>query len=337
MSRKGKKNYRLLAFFLVALARGAMAQDWSATLPTTLDKMVSGYCYPSISAAFGTFTYGYSDLSSPFSRWLEERLADGAVQSHSLKILNLSAAAAMDPAFKAIYSGVFAVNNVEGLLHGDYFDDGDCVRARLEITGLSDGLLIGTAEIRIPKRCIPEGMPIAPEQGAAARSAELSSIIDAKSGPRPDATLRLSVSTDRGKSAVYREGEKMKVLVGLSRDAYLKVYHIDVNGKVQLIWPNRFSGGSGFVRAGNAICIPEDDAPFQFLMTPPYGTEFIKAVASTAPFAGKEDDFTDLDETKGAGARSVITRGISVVPKSDDAPPPSMAEATASYSIMEAR
>lgn len=336
MSGKGRKSPLLLALFLLALGRGAAAQDWSAALPATLDQMVSGYCYPCISAAFGTFTYGYSDLSSPFSRWLEERLADAAVRSHSLKILNLSAAAAMDPAFKAVYSGVFAVNNVGGLLHGAYFDEGDCVRARLEMTGLSDGLLIGTAEIRIPKRYIPDGMPIAPGQATAARAAELSSIVGAESGPRSGAALRLSVSTDRGKSAVYREGEEMKVLVSLSRNAYLKVYHIDVNGRVQLIWPNRYGGGSGFVRAGNAIGIPEDGASFRFLMTRPYGTEFIKAIASTEPFAGKEEDFTDLDETRGSDARSVITRGI-LVPKSDDAPLPSMAEATASYSIIEAR
>jgi hypothetical protein len=203
----------------------------------------------------------------------------------------------MDPAFKAVYSGAFSANNAGGLLHGVYFDEGDCVRARLELTGLSDGLLIGTAEMRMPKRCIPDGTPIAPGQTTATRAADLASIIDAKPEPQPDASLRISVSRDRGRSAVYREGGKVRILVGLGRDACLKVYHIDVNGKVQLIWPNRFNGGSGFARAGNAIYIPEDAAPFQSLMTPPCGTEFIKAMGSIAPFAGREEDFADLDET----------------------------------------
>jgi len=77
MSRKGKRIFLLSALLFAVLERGALAQGWSTTLPTTLDQMVGSCCYPSFSAAFGTFAYEYGDLSSPFSRWLEERLADG--------------------------------------------------------------------------------------------------------------------------------------------------------------------------------------------------------------------------------------------------------------------
>jgi len=145
-----------------------------------------------------------------------------------------------------------------------------------------------------------------------------------------DAGLRVAVSTDRGKGAVYREGEKMRIFVSVSRNAYLKVYHVDSGGKVQLIWPNRFGSGDGFARAGAAIQIPANGAPFSFVMTPPFGTEFIKVVAATKPFADIEGDFFDLGAA-GQEARAIISRGLSVSPEGErDA---YQAEATASYVI----
>ncbi|MCX7025306.1 MAG: DUF4384 domain-containing protein [Spirochaetes bacterium] len=332
-------------FVALLLTTGAAsAQDWAVSLPGTLDRMASSYYLPTVNAAFGTFTFAYTELSSPFSRWFEERLADAAARSRNVKLFNKAAAAAMDPAFRAVYADLFASNEVGALLHGRYYEENDGVRVRIELTGLSDGILIGTAEFRIPKRDIPAGLPVDPGKAAEAAAASLASIVSAgASGGSFDKRLGVSASTDRGAGAVYREGEAMSVLVTVSADAYLKVYHVDVKGAVQLIWPNRFGGGQGLVRAGAAVRIPGEGAPFEFRMTPPYGTEFIKVIASTAPFAGKEGDFADLREGASDNARAAITRGLSVVGTGANAStagvagPASMAEATASYVIMEAR
>jgi hypothetical protein len=74
----------------------------------------------------------------------------------------------------------------------------------------------------------------------------------------------------------------MVVLVAVNKEAWGKVYHVDVNGKVRLIWPNRFGGG-GTIKPGQAVRIPAEGDPFAFKMTPPFGSEFIKIVASTRP------------------------------------------------------
>ena len=65
--------------------------------------------------------------------------------------------------------------------------------------------------------------------------------------------------------------------------------------------------------------------PFRFVLHAPYGTEFLKPVASTVPLAGATDDFSD----PGAGAKRILARGLTI--KGGIAP--EAAEAPASYYI----
>lgn len=58
------------------------------------------------------------------------------------------------------------------------------------------------------------------------------------------------------------------------------------------------------------MSFPKPGDAFKFKISPPYGTEYIKAIASTVPFATQEPDFSDLS----GDAAQAITRGISVVP-----------------------
>lgn len=302
----------LALLFLFLFPGPSLAQSWDATLPGVLDGVAASYWQPSVQAAFGTFTFAYTELPSGFSRWLEESLAGAIAKSTRLRLFNRQAAAAMDPAFKAMYGDFFEKNGVDALLYGRYFDEGEVVRARIELTGLSDGVLIGTTEVRIPKTALPRGLEIQPPVSVSQTAQSLTQLLPAAGGGAGQKPLRVSVSTERGPGAVYREGEDLVVLLTLDEDAWIKVYHVDVKGAVQLIWPNRFGGGKGLVQAGAEIRIPGPGDPFSFQMTPPFGTEFIKVVASTVPFAATEADFSELGGSGGA-TRSVITRGLALV------------------------
>ena len=314
-----KRGIAVLVLVMLA-ALGGYSQGWEASVPPALDKLTEKYYKPSILVAFGTFTFAETDIASPFSRWLEGDLAAAVAKSSRVQLFNKAAAAAMDPAFRKIYGDFFATNSVDALLSGRYYDEGKAVRVHTELTGLSDGVLIGTEDFIIPVSSIPRDISIGPTKEALSAANNLGGIVSA----REAADFKVSVSTERGASAVYREGEDMVVLVTASKDAWIKVYHIDVDGKVQLIYPNRF-GGEGRIRAGQAVKIPEGGDPFKFKMTPPYGTEFIKVVASTGAFAKNEEDFTEL----GADARGVISRGLAVL----GAGTAEKAESLASYVI----
>ncbi len=327
----------LLLSFPAALSAQKAESDWTAALPGSFDKMLSGYYSPSVKAAFGTFTYGDTKLATPFSRWLEDRLADGAAKSSGLKLINENAAAAMDPAFLSIYGDLFKKQNIDALLGGRYTAEGQSVRVRVELTSLSQGVLIGSAEFMVPRSALPPGLAVKPDEKAEETQAQISNIMPAArpgtsgtsgtSGAAGAGTIKVSVSTDRGNAAVYREGEDLKVYVTSERDAYIKVYSISATGTIQLIWPNRFSGGQGRVKAGSVIQIPGPGDNFRFKMVPPYGTEFIKVIASTEPFATREDDFADL------GTGSNAARGLMVLGASSTGAQGASGEASASYVI----
>jgi hypothetical protein len=314
----------ILSFFAIQ-AISLSAQSLPGSVAAQLDGVVANYYKPDITVAFGTFTYGDTGLPSLFSRWLEEGLAASIAGSSRLHIFNTSAAAAMDPAFRAIYGGLFKSASVDALLSGRYYDEGQEVRTRLELTSLSDGLLIGTVDFDVPKAKLPPAMGLAPSDKVAATAASLQNLAPSA---EEQGELRVSVSTDRGPGAVYREGENLIVLVTVNEDAWIKVYHVDVNGQVQLIWPNRFESGRR-IQAGQLVRIPGSDSPFAFKMTPPFGTEFIKVIASTRKFDSTEEAFTTLN----GNARELITRGWNVADPSEA----QRAEAMASYVIMPAK
>jgi hypothetical protein len=323
-----KRSLALLALIL-ALIPSLGAQTWDAALPATLDKMAENYYQPSVQTVFGTFTFAYSSLPSPFSRWLEDGLASAMTRSSRLKLINSKAAAAMDPAFAKVYGDFFAQADGGALLYGTYFDEGDNVRVRLELTGFSDRTLIGVNEFRVPKKALPQGLAVDPSKAIVQAANDLGNLLPAH-GP---GGLMVSLATDRGPGAAYYEGEVLSILVTVNKDAWIKAYQIDVAGKVQLIYPNRFERG-GMARAGEILKIPGPDAPFTFDMIPPFGTEFLKVIASTTPFAEDEEDFQEL----GKDVRGVITRGLAIKPNAGAGKVvPERAEALASYVIMPKR
>jgi len=316
-------QHRAIPFTLILAVAIAQASAQDAGIIATLDAAASSYYLPSVRAVFGTFTYEYSDLPTPFSRWVEDRLLLASSGSTRVRLLNRNAAAALDPVLKESFGKFIMETGAEALLSGRFFVEGDSVRVRFELTELSSGTLIGAGDWQVPGSVVPVYASVKPASGTVERAKELSSLSTTGSGE-----LKVSVSTNRGGGAAYRVGESLAVLVGVTKDAFVRVYHIDGAGRIQLIWPNRFGGGDGKVRAGETVRLPPDgNAPFAFVMEPPYGTEFIKVVASTTAFSDTQSDFSDL----GTSARATMTRGLAVT--GSGSTKSEVAEALASYYI----
>jgi len=317
------KTTSVLAIAMLAFTTTYPLPAQEAGIAESMDSAASNYYLPSVRAAFGTFTYEYSDLPTPFSRWVQDRFLLASTGSKHVQVLNRNAAAALDPVLKASYGQFLQETGAEALLSGRFFIEGESVRVMFELTELSSGTLIGAGDWFVPLAAVPPYASVAPTSGTAERARELAHLSEAVPGG-----LRVSVSTDRGTGGAYRAGEYLSVIVGVTMDAYVRVYHVDGAGRIQLIWPNRFGGSDGIVRAGAAIKLPpDDDARFSFLMELPFGTEFIKVVASTAPFLDGQSDFSDL----GTSARGTMTRGLAVL--GSGSTKTEVAEAMASYYI----
>lgn len=311
---------RLLAAFLLAMCAGiAFGQAQMpalADLPSILDHMLDNHYMPSAQVGLGSFTYADTQLPTPFARWFEDELRLAFAKTAKMKLFDKQVAAAMDPAIRALYGDFFGTDRADSILYGKYSRDERGVMVTLSLTDLATGGLISETRYAVPLAAIPSSVDVQPSVKMVQTAAALSQLFptagaggQASSGQQGMALdFVLTLSTDRGQGAVYRDSERLTLLVTSSKDAYLKIYHVDVNGVAQLIWPNRF-GGSGKIKAGEALKFPAPNDKFQYVLGRPYGTEYIKAVASTKPFATMEADFSDLQ----GSAVAAISRGLTVV------------------------
>ncbi|OQB97709.1 MAG: hypothetical protein BWX81_00811 [Spirochaetes bacterium ADurb.Bin110] len=291
----------------------------TTALAALLDHMLDNHYLPSAQVALGSFTYADTQLPTPFARWFEDELRLALGRTSKMKLFDKQVAAAMDPAIREQYAVFFGQDRADSILYGKYIRDGDGVLTTLSLTDLATGALISETRYLVKKEILPTDVSVEPSIKTLQTAVSLSQLVSSSgsqasgshsSGSQAYAMsdFQLSLSTDRGGGAVYRNGERLKLYLTSNKDAYLKIYHVDVNGVAQLIWPNRF-GGSGKICAGEAMQFPGPNDKFQYLLGPPYGTEYIKAVASTKPFATMEADFSDLQ----GSAVEAITRGLSVV------------------------
>lgn len=296
-------NRLVMVFGLAIVGASLSAQD----LGPFMDSLMEGYPEDSIQVAFGSFTFEYSELASPYSRWLEDELTKAMGRSSRYRVFNRAVVAAMDPAFRETYADFFATNQVGGLVSGRFFEESGTIRTRFELTDMRTGNLIGSGDWKISKTALPRSVSVRPGSIEQERIKKLATLVPPAQAV--DKTLTVSVSTDRGPGGAYRAGEYLNAYITVNRDAYVRLYHVDSAGNTQLIWPNAFKPGDGRIRAGEAVQIPGPGDPFAFLMGPPWGTEYLKAIASSVPFVDEPVSFTDL----GKDSASIISRGLTGV------------------------
>jgi hypothetical protein len=300
------------------------ARTPDSDLTPLVDEATANYHKATMIIAFGTFTYGDTGLSSPYSIVLQDELGAAILHSKSAKLLSRNVAAAMDPALRSQYDDLVKNDQMDSLLYGRFVEEGDMVRIHLEMTDMSTKLTAMTRDILRHRRTVPAGVSLRPEASVATKAEELTHVFAAQPGASVSEALRISVSTDKGNGGAYVDGEKLQILLTTTKDAYVKIYHIDVYGQAKLIYPNQFDPGRK-IRAGSILRIP-GGAGFELRLEPPHGTEFIKAVASTTPFLFTEADFASL----GSDAKKVISTGAQTSTNTRES---ETAEAMASYYI----
>lgn len=95
-------------------------------------------------------------------------------------------------------------------------------------------------------------------------------------------SLRVSLWLDKDSDQVYRRGEPLQVTFQTNEDAYVVLYHIDVDGRVDILWPtSRFS--DGFVFGGHQYRLPAVDGK-RLRVGTQEGVGYVQAVVSLYPF-----------------------------------------------------
>ncbi len=93
--------------------------------------------------------------------------------------------------------------------------------------------------------------------------------------PHPQFSLRMWLDKERGD--IYTPGERIKIFFQVSRDAFVKIYNYDIEGRVKIIFPNRYTQDN-FLRAGETKTIEGVIDPH----TRP-GIEYIQGFATARP------------------------------------------------------
>ena len=99
---------------------------------------------------------------------------------------------------------------------------------------------------------------------------------------QPD--LAVSVRVDKpGENPTYNIGEKIKISVSVNQDAYVYLFSVHSDGEIDLILPNKLSGGNELLRAGETRTFPPQGGGYTLDVAPPAGQDKVLAVASKRP------------------------------------------------------
>lgn len=274
----------LLLTSLLLVPQLVFSQSTLNQLPILLDAMAANYGQPMV-VGFGSFTYGFTEVGDSFSRVLEDRLERALTKTKNISLADRGAIKNMDPNFQEIYKDHFENSSTNGLLYGTWVDSKDGVVVTLKLTELSSRKLLAAEEFIFPYSDFPPATAFVPPKLEEHKQevAQLTSQVPASGVSAPSRTtgdgLKVDFTTDRGDSAVYKNGEKFNAFLTLNQDAYVTIFHVNVKGEILQIFPYQDWYTDNFVKKGELIRIPPE--PYWFDMAPPFGREYIKVIAST--------------------------------------------------------
>ena len=112
---------------------------------------------------------------------------------------------------------------------------------------------------------------------------ERESILTPFDGGSNDFELRISINKN-----LYYDGEFLFITLHANMDCFFVAYHLDVNNKMQVIFPNPYEKDTNYLLAGRPRVIPENS---YFLLHAPYGEERILVYASDRPIAIPDEQY----------------------------------------------
>ncbi|ADH62139.1 PEGA domain protein [Allomeiothermus silvanus DSM 9946] len=128
-----------------------------------------------------------------------------------------------------------------------------------------------------------------------------------------DLQVKTWVDKDPGKSgnSSYRIGENITIYAQVNQDAYVYLFNINADGKIDLILPNHLSRDN-FMRAGETRRFPPQGANYQFTISGPEGQDQVLAVASKQPLSLADIADVERGQVRVQGAEN-LARALSIV------------------------
>ncbi len=211
-----------------------------------------------IVVSIGNFTYSDKNIGSSFSRYIEDELSASINRNPKF---TLFARDKLDEILKTVElslsdmfdqdTGVKAgkLKSINAIITGRFFDSGSAVKLFPELIDVESGTVLKKEEVVIPKSEIPPGVSVLPDNYNDALYV-MDQLREVQNSGKGAFTVKAWI--DRGNGGTYRDGEDLVINFYSNMDCYIKIYHIDVNKKTKLIFPNRYYR-SNFIKA-KRIC-----------------------------------------------------------------------------------
>ncbi len=91
--------------------------------------------------------------------------------------------------------------------------------------------------------------------------------------------VRVEVWTDRREGSTYCAGDSIRIFFRTNIDAYVTIYDLNTQGRVNVLFPNRYHRDN-FVRGGRTYSLPSGYG-YRLMVEGPRGWEYLRAVATT--------------------------------------------------------
>jgi hypothetical protein len=284
-----RKRCLLIAVVLGILLPGSFAQDFDAEVFRAVSELSD--MSRAITVGIGPISFGSTGSVSSLSGFLKEQIAFSAVKNSDkyrvvsgsevdsfINATNFIQTRSIDPLGQSAGSAA----PIQGLIEGQFFQVGDDVEVTLTLTAVSGNVRIGTSRFIVPaeelRRRSLSVLP--PKENRVIEQAEFEEkqeILEPFAGT--DNPFTIQVWSNKADNLFYA-GDEMRINLYSDRSCYFTVFHVDVYGMRQRIYPNDYDTDN-YLAAGTRRSIPEQSS---FIMEAPYGEEYILVIASDTRF-----------------------------------------------------
>ncbi len=230
-----------------------------------------------LTIGIGNIVLSDKNIGSEFSSYVSERIELVLTEESAVSVVNRNNMDQIIDEITLELSGLFddeagsmtgELKVVDTLITGKYYVFDEIIELYLDLLSIRTAVTLNTVKISIPKGVIPSKIALYPDNYNKAKNVikEISGIL------KHDDELVLKVWTSRGDGGVYFEGENLIVNLIANKNCYVKIYHIDVEGQYQLIFPNEYFDNN-YISSETIYKIPDGSYPFNFELEAPYGTE----------------------------------------------------------------
>lgn len=134
--------------------------------------------------------------------------------------------------------------------------------------------------------------------------------VSPRSEPTREGEIKVELWTEK---PVYKIGDSMTLKFKTNQDCYITILDVGTSGKVNILYPNRFSGGNKII-AGKTYSIPGPDDGYAIRVEGMPGIEVVRAIATMTPLSMTQPDFSkEAGVFKQVENPASLTRDLNIV------------------------